>query len=309
MSSPHLKKYRLLISVFIIVLLTANTLAAQTQFPEFSLSDDVKNNSVSSNFIQDSDIIIKRQLTKDILTLQEQINLLGGLVKRQSEIKKIADNYENMGLPFKQPLPELRVCTKLPVNVLCLHSYPDLKQHDDVISQTTRRMQDQQNLAMDEAIETLNVAMQKEAASAPQLNQDLIDDLLSGNDGEYEVDATTQEEKDAFLWSDIQCKQSQCKALIISQSNPNNRFRVSANERIDSDTVIVKITPTKVTAKIDGEIQTIQPMAIDGQVQPVKRKKQTEVNVQKDTSSQNKITSSATSTQDSNDLLGPTGLF
>ena len=91
MSSPHLKKYRLLISVFIIVLLTANTLAAQTQFPEFSLSDDVKNNYVSSNFIQDSDIIIKRQLTKDILTLQEQINLLGGLVKRQSEIKKITD--------------------------------------------------------------------------------------------------------------------------------------------------------------------------------------------------------------------------
>jgi|GEM_PF-3159334 len=309
----HIRKYYYFIIAFFMLIMVWHPTNANNQFPEFAISNDTNDSTQNSNASNVNSIInIKRPLTRDILLLQEQINILEALVERQNGITKIADNYEKIGIPFIQPLPERSICEKLPVNVLCLYSYPKMDKNTDIVKDAEIRIQNAQNEAFNQAIESLQIEKKNNrSVEPPRLNEDLLSRL--GNIEESSQSLNSEQtteiiEENLFLWSDIQCVQSECSALVISGSDPNNRFRVSEGDELDKTVKIVTITPTRVTAKIDGKNEAISPLAIEGKAQPTQRKKEiSEVNFKN-------IPTTKQATETSNlppkqDLLGPTGLF
>ena len=110
------------------VLGMCGTASAQVQLPQFSLSN-IPTIELNVEGVQDYETAFSRipnPLMRDTLRLQYQINLLERLIRRQTEIQRIAESYESIGLPFKQPPPPETACALLPVNVLCMAFYPDL---------------------------------------------------------------------------------------------------------------------------------------------------------------------------------------
>jgi len=307
MLQNHIVKYSCFIIAFFMMLMVLSVAKANNQFPEFAISNDTSNSNQNSNTSNiNSTINIKRPLTRDILLLQEQINILEALVERQSGISKIADNYEKIGIPFIQPLPERTICEKLPVNVLCLYSYPTMDKNSNIVKDAEIRIQNAQNEAFNQAIEALQIENQKKRDAAPPRLSD------SENLSDSQLSIPTQDieiiEENIFLWSDIQCVRSECSALVVSGSDPSNRMRVSVGDELDQNARIVKITPTRVVAKIDGKEEAISPLAIEGETQPTKRKKKVaDVNFDNIMTQQQNPEPSNSGSQV--DLLGPTGLF
>lgn len=295
-----------------------------SQFPEFSLSDELEERIIESDVRPGKSITIRRPLTRDILLLQEQINILQALIERQSEIKKIAENYDKIGLPFLQPSPSLSTCQKLPLNVLCLYAYPDLNGHSDVIETSAIRFQEKQNQAMVEAIEAMAAQIEANNSNFSSPN---IADIPA------EMIENIEPEQAEYVWADIQCIQTNCTALLVSTLDSNNRFRVANNEQINEYIKIINITPTRITARIYDETSTIRPMALEGKKQvraklkpiPAVNKPQPEVaailddNIKNNTAfqtpaidaidSQNSAIPMPTPTTTDQPLLGPTGLF
>lgn len=285
---------------------------ANTSFPEFSIS----NNEVetTNTITEPTSINIQRPLTKDIILLQEQINIIQALIERQSEIQKISKSYETVGINFNQPLPDRSTCKKIPANILCLYSYPDLEKNKIFFSDAETRMKSIQNETFLQAIESVSQETQEKnkRSSAPELNKSLLE-RLSASDGETiltnenQNDINTQilAEDQMFFWSDIQCIQKKCSALIVSENDNSDRIRVAIGDSLNNDAKVIEITPTKVVVKKDDERTTINPLAIDGREQPI-RKKETASRAQ--ISNQQSILQN-TSNTNSQELLGPTGLF
>lgn len=259
---------------FIILISTSNVMA-QASLPEFSLSQDFSEseNDTSANQPQEqsSKISIKRPLTRDILMMQEQINILKALVLRQAELSKIANNYEKMGIPFVQPAPKKAVCEKLPLNILCLYSYPNMDNHKEIIDSTTQRFEIRQNQRMQEAIALITEQMAQNPSPVPSIASDIGFEDVAG-DG-FEQSATDMDfplaPVNRYAWSDIRCIQSKCTALLVSILDNNETFRVNKSDKIDENMVIVDIKPTKVIAEKDGERITLEPLALDGRQQIV----------------------------------------
>lgn len=291
--------------------------AQQSSLPEFSLSDSSKKIQ-STNTIQplNQKISISRQLTKDILLLQEQINLLTVLIDRQSEIQKIAKNYEQLGIPFKQPRPSQNVCKKLPKNVLCLHSYPDQETEENITSLIEQKIQEKQQTAYQAAVEAFT--------NLPQDNTDL-DSFIMDNTSDMGLQPVF-EKPENFSWDDIQCLAKKCNALIRSDKDEKFMMRLSHGDNINTETKIVSITPMGVKVKKDGEIKSIpstgtKVSALSPPILVNPIQKQEEIKEKPPTTSsseqvtnklKNLIESNlAPSTEQPTDngMLGPTGLF
>lgn len=250
--------------------------AQKSNFPEFSLSENMDKDIVKNDVTDTVPVVIKRPLTRDILLLQEQINILTALVKRQSEISKIADNYEKIGIPFLQPKPELSTCQKLPENLLCIYSYPNMEKNTNFFNEVASQYQQQQNAAMMEAINEITQNMQPQQIAASIKNNSVInndfDDIQIDDD--YIQSLVPAVEKDEYVWADIQCFQSKCTALLISTDNPNDRLRVSGGQHVNEYIKIHTISPQGVTAKVKDDIKDIKPMALEGMQQVVNKQKQ-----------------------------------
>lgn len=317
------------LALCLLLFTSSDAYAQKSNFPEFSLSDNPEENIIKQTSEEKASITIKRPLTRDILLLHEQINLLEALVKRQSEISKIANSYERVGLPFTQPKPELSICEKLPENVLCLYSYPNLERHKVFFDDARTRFEISQNEAIEAALAEITEQMQAQNA----LNNSIIDNS-SSDDFSNDIDEIAENiesqqviqkvERDEFIWSDIQCLQTKCSALIISTSDSTNRFRVSSGQHLNEHTIVQSITPMGVTAKIKGKVKEIKPLALEGNTQAVNEPTTVqEMSIPtsgetvempiNDILQANEITAGTQTTTQENQapapLLGPTGLF
>ncbi len=257
----HLNKISLLITFIFLSIGLIKVGHAQTSFPEFSLSNEQATANPKAS-INKKNIVLVRPLTKDILILQEQINILQALVSRQAEIGKIADNFEKMGIPFVQPSPELSACKKLPFNLLCLYAFPDLEEHQVVIEETGLRAKRKQEEAMMIAIEELTAQLQEQSNN--NNNNTNIDILANIDDDIIDNIVMNLPEQEDFAWSDIQCIQSKCSALFVSTIDDQKRVRANVGDALNDDIKVSMISPFKISAVRDNETFEIAPLPLDG---------------------------------------------
>lgn len=298
------KNHSFLIVLLIVMHTFSNVALSQTKLPEFFLSNSTKEQPLNNEEIPS--IKIQRALTQDILTLQGQINLLEVLIKRQAEISKLAKSYSDMGIPFKQPPPDLSACNKLPLNTLCVFSYPDLEKHNDIIIKVEKSLKGKNETAIQQILESF------EGLSLTAENEVLLNELVLPN-GDINMVADIENEpviEEHYFWEDIRCLNNKCTALIFSDEEQGDRVRVSPGYKVDENISIVQITPTKVTAKIGDVMSTIQPKALEGKTQsknpPIKSAEQEE---KMQVSIAPPLTAPSFNTQPPELLLGPTGLF
>jgi len=240
-------RYIFVLSFLCVFILTSYAAQARTQFPEFSLGGTLPN--VEQENVTIDAFEVENPLMQDMLLLQEQINILEAMVERQSEIKKIADSYENVGLEFVQPAPARSICQKVPVNLPCLYAYPDLQKNESMIGDHKARVAEQQQRQMEEAIEQVLNNMSQPSAS--DLNMQDIQGILPNN---------LMTVEDRLLWSDIQCFLGKCSALIVSTLDENKRYRVSQGDMIDGEVKIVGINAGGVKVSAQGETHFLKPV-------------------------------------------------
>lgn len=229
-------------------ILTGSQALAQSRFPEFMLTPDFQ---MDEPVIAEKDrvsINLQNRLMRDIITLQDQINLLESLVERQAEIQKIAENYEDLGLPYKQPPPPQNACQNLPTNVLCLFFYPDMDNNKALLQEAEQRIQErQQQFIMDSLAQY---------------------ELYEGDLGSLDsppntsLDNMHSQPRNQFAWADIQCLRSECSALIVSTADQERRFRVNTGDTINESVTIKSISPLGVTAHINDKEQELMPLAV-----------------------------------------------
>jgi hypothetical protein len=224
---------------------------AQINFPEFSLSSTQDNsNTLNDNMVSgqsNSLLAIKNPLMRDILIIQDQINILEGLIERQAEIQNIANNYERIGLKFDQPAPSISICQQLPVNVLCLAHYPDLEVNKSIIGDGVERAQQRQVDAIQSAIDQINIEVAQE-----------------NNITQQDMGATTDEP--TYGWLDIKCLNGNCSALLVNNDNSALRMRVKVGDYLGNNGgyKITSISNTDVLAKKGKETITIHPISLTG---------------------------------------------
>jgi hypothetical protein len=198
---------------------------------------------------------------RDILVLQEQVNILDAMVQRQAEISRIADNYEDVGINFRQPLPPEDTCRKIPVNLLCLVAYPDMEEYTPFFDEQKERLVQKQQEAMEEAIASLMESME-ENRSSPTSN---MQESLSNIEDDLGVDLSPElTVKDIYFWSDIQCALGQCSALIVSSLDENERHRVRKGDSIDEDITIRDINLGGVQVNANDENIFLRPLPLGG---------------------------------------------
>ena len=219
---------------------------AQDQFPEFLIQSDTALTYDSVSTDNDIQITLKRPLMRDIIYLQEQINLLKGLVERQAEIQKIATNYNDAGVPYNQPAPPISVCQKLPPNILCLFFYPNLDNNKEFLIETRQRIKNKNEQAFLESLQ----------------NYDL------GDAAENESVQTSVEpvSETKYAWTDIECKLEKCSALIVSTEDQTSRFRMHTGGKITSDIEVTSITPYEVKISKSGKQVVLQPLSTLGEI-------------------------------------------
>lgn len=205
---------------------------AQTSFPEFTLTDDQQALSSQDGLainIQESVKNIKNPLLRDRFTLQHQIILLEHLLKQQSEVKNIAENYRKSGIKFSQDAPRESICDQLPTNILCTLSYPAKSDNQDVIKE-----------AYDKAIE----AQKQEVLT---IFQEIYADYVAASQQASTAKTTSAITKilpptDYLSWSDISCRGKECSALIENKNDNLYRQRVKKGDVITQDNKTYKIT-------------------------------------------------------------------
>ncbi len=301
---------------------------AQSSLPEFSLGGTLSDIDSTDDVVA-RDYDIKTKLMSDILVLHEQINLLEALVERQSEIEKIADSYDDVGLFFKQPAPSEQACEKLPVNLLCLYSYPDMDKNMTLVEEQKERIQQQQQQAMNDAIAEL-------MANNQAFDLD-IDDSFDGDMREFLPAQLTV--KDRFSWSDIQCFMNNCSALIVSSNDSAQRYRVSEGDVFEDGIKVEGVNANGVQVALDGTDYFLSPTPLSSSPTERQNDRQTgqianlidrQMGMQAtppqpdilrglETSSQDAasttpaptepLNSSPSNSSSNGELLGPTGLF
>jgi hypothetical protein len=283
---------------------------AQISFPEFPLTntnDTLLNNALTPREIENSINNFKNPLLRDIIILQNQIIILEGLIERQGEIRNIANNYRKVGVPFKQSPPRESTCDQLPINALCMASYPEKGDNKFHIQEAYERYQELQKQEIINFYEDLMIQQANDMASA-------------NNGGNTSSTASPMRPQAQFQWSDIRCLSGQCSALVES-SRDSFRKRVSIGENLANTNI--KISDIGVTGvmilrngqkvKMSAKDATNDPNITETVVINENRNQDEISEIESILANSfgglNNVPANAPAAPDSGELLGPTGLF
>ena len=230
-------------------------MAQQAQLPQFTISNipTIEMEVDEANFDYDKVFNnLKNPMMRDVLRLQYQINLLERLIRRQTEIQRIAESYESIGLPFNQPSPPERVCEQLPVNVLCMAFYPDSKKYKELVAERQEEFRREQIRQMEQMVQ--NMASGTPMPASNNKNAGMVEAIQN---------SAMMSPEQKYLWSDIRCLSGRCSALLIDRTDANNRFRIRDGELLPNDLgKVSKISVSGVTAHYEGQKYNLQPEAL-----------------------------------------------
>lgn len=243
--------------VFVVGTLNGRAIA-QVQLPQFSISN-IPTIELEGNLTFDYEqafASINNPMMRDTIILQYQINLLEKLIRRQTEIQRIAESFESIGIPFDQPAPPETACQQLPVNMLCMAFYPESVKYKDLIDERRKEFERDQRRQLDIMMQGMSMESVQQTASDGTLTQ-------IAPPAPQKISPNRQ-----YIWSDIRCVAGKCSALLVNQNDRNMRFRIRDGEDLPDDGgTITKISMDGVKAKFEGETYTLNPEAVDGGVQ------------------------------------------
>jgi len=188
------------------------------------------------------------------LQLRRDIRVIEGLLARQSELDKLRDTYKQLDIPFKEPPPPRTLCQSLPVNGVCLKHYPDLYQ--DFVSQ--------EKAAFEADIQKLVAEIRKKNSTMPQDVGLSPEDLAKQEQARKEAAERARlkreaaERKNRYRWTDIRCRQRDCRGVLVASADPARRYTVKPNDTLPDGTRITRISATGIEAKIGPDMVRIQ---------------------------------------------------
>jgi len=223
---------------FTLCLIIPNMVRAQVQLPEFSISSipTLDNMSQDSFDYERAFSNIKNTMMADTLRLQYQINLLERLIRRQTEIQRIAESYQGVGIPFRQPAPPATACTTLPANVLCMAFYPESARYKAMIEERREEARREQLRQMEAMLSEYNLA-----AADNQDSDDGVSGETGGGKGSGKSTVASDPDPD-YTWSDIRCLSGKCSALLESVSDETLRYRIRLNDELPDGSKVIKIS-------------------------------------------------------------------
>lgn len=227
---------------------------AQVQLPQFSISNipTIELDKGTEIDYGAAFTDIQNPMMRDTLRLQYQINLLERLIRRQTEIQRIAESYEEIGVPFNQPAPPETACMQLPVNVLCMAFYPESAKYKDLIEERQEEFERDQKRQMD--------VMMQQVLSSP--SSDVLDNLPMAQMVQQSITVSPDRQ---YAWSDIRCLAGKCSALLINRDDSNARFRIRQGEDLPDDGgTVTKISLSGVKARFEKETYELLPEAVAG---------------------------------------------
>jgi len=250
-----MKTFASFILSFMAVTAMSSIAVAQVQLPEFSISNVPTIEFETSDAIDYETAFAKIQnpMMRDTMRLQYQINLLERLIRRQTEIQRIAESYEKIGVPFKQPAPPESSCRQLPVNVLCMAFYPESSKYKDLITERQDEFEKDQRRQMQDMIFDINA----NGFDAHNNDNPAVAEMMRQQKSNRNPDSL-------YIWSDIRCLASNCSALLIEKEDPNIRFRIRNGEALPEGGKINKITSSGVVASFEGKNYNLLPEAASG---------------------------------------------
>jgi len=234
---------------------------AQDQSPGFSLPpsaiispDEMEDLSV--NF-DDAFNAIDNPYLADTIKLNYQISLLEKMAARQSELLKIGESYEALGMKFDEPAPSRGICEQLPPNAPCLKFYPEL--YPDLIAKRT---------AFVEAM----IAKQNQAQKVEVREGESKEDALARARAEEAARAeekrkklAAQERKTRYMWTDIKCLAGQCEGVLIATRAQGYRASVKRGARLPDGTLVREVGKRGITVVIDGDTIAVRPAPAEGE--------------------------------------------
>jgi hypothetical protein len=171
------------------------------------------------------------------------------LIRRQTEIQRIAESYTKIGLPFNQPAPPEKSCMQLPINMLCMAFYPESIKYNDLITERREEFERDQARRMEFMM--------------PEMN----DIVFEPSNEESTVTAAPRPRRvvtpdDMYHWSDIRCFAGKCSALLVSKEDASMRFRLRSGEELPTGGMIAKISTSGVETSFEGDTFDLSAMAV-----------------------------------------------
>lgn len=201
---------------------------------------------------------IDNVIMRDTLRLQYQINLLESLIRRQTEIQRIALSYEKIGIPFKQPAPPKTACEQLPFNILCMAFYPESDKYKDLIDERQEEAARERKRQMDQMMVNIDFGNFDET-------------ILTSEQGAVvrEVRKKIVPSPDTlYIWSDIQCLAGKCTALLLKKDDPSIRFRARAGDDLPTGGKVKSISGEGVVTSLDSKTYDLFAQAVGNATQP-----------------------------------------
>jgi hypothetical protein len=247
---------------------------AQASLPGFSVPSDESssppipmlkmNDQMFSNY-ETAFLKLRNKMLSDTLILQYQISLLKILIKRQGEVNNIANSFGDLGVNFRQPAPDKQICERLPENLLCVLFYPEVYDIDVEALRSPPALPlpivEPASLPSDAPSTSTPKAVSPSLPSAPV---SMSPDSKDGTMLEDEIYTP-------YLWTDIQCAASSCKAVLVDTENAGRRYTVRSGESLPDESVVLEISVRGIKVKKEDEILDVDPAPANGNFATARR--------------------------------------
>lgn len=251
-----------IIGLFLTVCLSAPAAQAQVQLPEFSISSipTLENMSQDSFDYERAFSNIKNPVMADTLRLQYQINLLERLIRRQTEIQRIAESYQGVGIPFRQPAPPETACATLPINILCMAFYPESTKYKDLIEERREEARRDQQREMEAMLREYNITPVQNTNRPQRGNNTSSGTRIMRTDTGQQFTAPVPDPD--YIWSDIRCLSGNCSALLESTSDTALRFRIRSGDELPDGSKVTQISANGVNVVKEDEDFRLKPKGL-----------------------------------------------
>lgn len=173
---------------------------------------------------------LENSYLRDILSLQDQINLIEKLSEREKVLSELGETYRDMGIAFTPPPPPRDICEKIPPSVVCVQAYPDL----------------------------FKIAMPVEDPVEDVGTQPPPLPVEQGKPRDPPV-ALPEEAGPVYRWTDVTCAGGACRAVLVNQDDARARRTVSEGDTLGGGVVVSKISFEGVRVSRNGTDMALMP--------------------------------------------------
>ncbi len=186
--------------------------------------------------------IVKNHELKNILELQNQMQLLRRVIEHETAVNQMVETSINIGLNDPQiPSPSMEVCKSLPANIPCAQSYEDLYQNYSVAKVETKPL-------------IPPAASMVSNSDIPSLPAGALSELPGGEP------AAVADTGPKTYWMDISCLGKKCSAIVSPDPKKADMlYRVYVGEKLTDGSLVKAISAAGVTVEQNSKEIKLEP--------------------------------------------------